>query len=61
MTLKQGEQGSDHVLVVVHNKNTGAVRHDEKSYVRAAGIVVKSGASVGLAFYRYDHTRKAVS
>jgi hypothetical protein len=27
--------------MVVHNENTGAVRHGETSYLRAAGIVVK--------------------
>jgi hypothetical protein len=43
------------------NKNTGAVQHDEKSYVRAAGIVVKSRASATLAFNRYDRTRRPVS
>jgi hypothetical protein len=46
--LKQGHQGLDCVLIVVHNENAGAVRHGEPSYRCAAGTVVKNGARAAL-------------
>jgi hypothetical protein len=39
MAIKQSQQRIGHVLIVVHNENTGAVRHGKRSYVRAASIV----------------------
>jgi hypothetical protein len=52
VVLKQGQQCSDHVLIVVHNENTGAMRHGETSYRRAADTVVKNGARAALRVAR---------